>query len=48
MVNQGPDRRRQATPGREDDVKDALVAAPIREYVDELAIAERLRADMVW
>ena len=30
MVNQGPDRRRQATPGREDDVKDALLAAPIR------------------
>ena len=46
MVNQGPDRRRQATPGRKDDVKDTLLAAPIREHMDELAIAERLPADM--
>src|ERR1700730_2503050 len=42
-----PDRRRQATPGREDDVKDALLAAPIREHMDELAIDERLPANMV-
>src|SRR3954467_11516077 len=47
MVNQGPDRRRQATPGREDDVKNALLAAPIREHMNKLAIAERLPADMV-
>ena len=46
MVNQGPDRRRQATPGRKDDVKDTLLAAPIREHMDELANAERLPADM--
>ena len=38
MVNQGPDRRRQATPGRKDDVKDTLLAAPIREHMDELAL----------
>lgn len=34
-------------PGREDDVKDALPAAPIREHINKLAIAERLPADMV-
>jgi hypothetical protein len=39
MVNQGPDRRRQATPGRKDDVKDTLLAAPIREHMDHIGAA---------
>ena len=44
MVNQGPDRRRQATPGREDDVKDALRSALDGSGVHSLCKSRRSRS----